>query len=84
MRTVSMATRRELVVAIRGRYASVRRSEKIKILDEFVARSCPWTWCRRRPAIVVSGVSGRDDQAAIVGSMMMASSLSGAIVSRVM
>jgi hypothetical protein len=37
MRTVSMATRRELVVAIRGRYASVRRREKVKILDEFVA-----------------------------------------------
>jgi hypothetical protein len=37
MRTVSMATRRELVVAIMGRYVSVRRSEKIKILDEFVA-----------------------------------------------
>jgi hypothetical protein len=37
MRKVSMATRRELVVAIRGRYASVQRGEKIKILDEFVA-----------------------------------------------
>ena len=37
MRTVSMATRRDLVVAIRGRYASVRRGEKAKILDEFVA-----------------------------------------------
>jgi integrase len=34
---VSMATRRELLVAIRGRYASVRRCEKAKILDEFVA-----------------------------------------------
>jgi hypothetical protein len=32
-----MATRRELVVAIRGRYASVQRGDKIKILDEFVA-----------------------------------------------
>ena len=37
MRKVSMATRRELIVAIRGRYASVGRGEKIKILDEFVA-----------------------------------------------
>ena len=37
MRKVSMATRRELVVAIRGRYGSVGRGEKIKILDEFVA-----------------------------------------------
>jgi len=37
MRNVSMATQRELVVAIRERYASVQRGEKIKILDEFVA-----------------------------------------------
>jgi hypothetical protein len=37
VRKVSMATRRELVVAIRGRYLSVGRGEKIKILDEFVA-----------------------------------------------
>src|SRR5580692_6433705 len=37
MRKVSMATRRELVVAIRGRYGSVGRGQKIKILDEFVA-----------------------------------------------
>jgi len=37
MRKVSMATQRELVVAVRQRYASVRRGEKIKILNEFVA-----------------------------------------------
>jgi hypothetical protein len=37
MRKMSMATRRELVAAVRQRYASVRRGEKIKILNEFVA-----------------------------------------------
>jgi hypothetical protein len=37
MRKVSMATRQELVVAIGGRYVSVGRREKIRILDEFVA-----------------------------------------------
>ena len=37
MRKVSMATQRELVVAIGERYVSVGRGEKIKILDEFVA-----------------------------------------------
>ena len=37
MRKVSMATRRELVVAITERYVSARRSDKTKVLDEFVA-----------------------------------------------
>jgi hypothetical protein len=37
MRKVSMATRRELVLAINERYASARRSDKTKVLDEFVA-----------------------------------------------
>src|ERR1700735_5160660 len=37
MRKVSMATRAELILAIRGRYASAGRPEKTKILDEFVA-----------------------------------------------
>src|SRR5258708_14887711 len=37
MRKVSMATRAELILAIRGRYASAGRPEKAKILDEFVA-----------------------------------------------
>ena len=32
-----MATRRELVLAINERYASARRSDKTKVLDEFVA-----------------------------------------------
>lgn len=36
MRKVSMATRAELILAIRGRYASAGRPEKAKILDEFV------------------------------------------------
>ena len=37
MRKVSMATRAELILAIRGRYGSAGRPEKAKILDEFVA-----------------------------------------------
>jgi hypothetical protein len=37
MRKVSMATRAELILAIRDRYASAGRPEKAKILDEFVA-----------------------------------------------
>src|ERR1700738_618226 len=37
MRKVSMATRAELILAIRERYASAGRPEKAKILDEFVA-----------------------------------------------
>ena len=37
MRRVSMATRDELVVAVRGRYANSGRGEKTRILDEFVA-----------------------------------------------
>ena len=37
MRKVSMATRAELIVTIRDRYASAGRPEKAKILDEFVA-----------------------------------------------
>jgi hypothetical protein len=37
MRKVSMATRRELVLAITERYVSARRSDKTKVLDEFVA-----------------------------------------------
>jgi hypothetical protein len=32
-----MATRDELVVAVRGRYANSERGEKARILDEFVA-----------------------------------------------
>ena len=34
-----VATRRELVAAIRGRYQTAARREKQKILDEFVAVS---------------------------------------------
>ena len=37
MRTVSMATRAELVSATRGRYAVALRAQKKQILDEFVA-----------------------------------------------
>ena len=37
MRKVSMATREELVQAVRGRYGSARRPEKAQILNEFVA-----------------------------------------------
>ena len=37
MRKVSMATRAELILAIRERYGSAERPEKAKILDEFVA-----------------------------------------------
>ena len=37
MRRVTMATRDELVVAVRERYAKSERREKIRILDEFVA-----------------------------------------------
>jgi hypothetical protein len=35
-RHLSLATRRELIQAIAGRYHSAARSEKKKILDEFV------------------------------------------------
>ncbi len=37
MRKVSVATREELVQAVRGRYGSARRPEKAQILNEFVA-----------------------------------------------
>jgi len=37
MRKVSMATRAELILAIKGLYASAGRPEKAKILGEFVA-----------------------------------------------
>ena len=37
MRRVTMATRDELVVAVRGRYANSGRGEKTRIPDEFVA-----------------------------------------------
>ena len=37
MRQVTMATRDELVVAVRERYANSERGEKTRILDEFVA-----------------------------------------------
>jgi hypothetical protein len=37
MRRVTMATRDELVVAVRDRYAHSERGEKTRILDEFVA-----------------------------------------------
>jgi hypothetical protein len=37
MRRVTMATRDELVVAVRERYANSERGEKTRILDEFVA-----------------------------------------------
>ncbi len=37
MRTMSMATRAELVDATRGRYAAASRGQKKHILDEFVA-----------------------------------------------
>jgi hypothetical protein len=37
MRRVTMATRDELVVAVRERYANSERCEKARILDEFVA-----------------------------------------------
>jgi hypothetical protein len=37
MRRVSMATRGELIAALAGRYSEVRRTERSRILDEFVA-----------------------------------------------
>lgn len=37
MRRVTMATRDELVIAVRERYANSERGERIRILDEFVA-----------------------------------------------
>jgi hypothetical protein len=37
MGQISMATRDELVVALAGRYASSRRKERGRILDEFAA-----------------------------------------------
>jgi len=37
MRRVTTATRDELVVAVRERYPKSERSEKARILDEFVA-----------------------------------------------
>jgi hypothetical protein len=37
MRRVTMATRDELVVAVRERYAKSERSEKTRTLDEFEA-----------------------------------------------
>jgi hypothetical protein len=37
MRRVTMATRDELVVAVRERYANSERRGKTRILDEFVA-----------------------------------------------
>lgn len=36
-RRISMATRKELVEAVRARYSSAAQTEKAKILDEFVA-----------------------------------------------
>ena len=35
-RQISMATRKELVDALRGRYGGAAFGERIKILDEFV------------------------------------------------
>jgi hypothetical protein len=39
MGQISMATRDELVVALKGRYVSSARQERGRILDEFVALS---------------------------------------------
>lgn len=47
-------------------------------------RSRPLGWCRSGGVIALSGLSGRLCHAATAGSMMMGSSLSGAIVSSVM
>jgi len=58
MRRVTMATRDELVVAVRERYAKSGRSEKTRILDEFVAvigfhraPKCPTSQGRKAPPI---------------------------------
>jgi hypothetical protein len=37
MRRVSMATRDELIAALAGRYSEAGRTERSRILDEFVA-----------------------------------------------
>ena len=46
---ISMTTRKELTVAVGARYRGASRSEKQKILDEFVAL----TGCHRKHAIRV-------------------------------
>ena len=48
-RQISMTTRKELVEALRLRYRSAAFSDRIKILDEFVALTC----CHRKHAIRV-------------------------------
>jgi hypothetical protein len=57
MGQISMATRDELVVALAGRYASSRRKERGRILDEFVAVS----GLHRKHAmrLLRAGLSGR-------------------------
>ena len=44
MRKVSMATREELISAVRDRYRSAGRKEKGRILDEFarITGYCQW------------------------------------------
>ena len=49
MRRVSMVTRDELVAATVERYGKGRRSQKVRILDEFVAI----TGCHRKHAMRV-------------------------------
>jgi hypothetical protein len=61
MRRVSMATRDELVVAVRGRYANSGRGEKTRILDEFVAVT---GFHRKHAMRVLRGEQGAADCAA--------------------
>ncbi|MDE1148681.1 MAG: DUF1902 domain-containing protein [Azospirillaceae bacterium] len=56
----------------------------IERVTAVVPGSCPRSWCKKRPVILVSGAFGRDDHAATVGSMMVGSSPTAAMVSRVM
>jgi hypothetical protein len=46
--------------------------------------SCPGAWCRSAAVIALSGELGRIDQAGTADSLTMGSSLTGAMVSRLM
>ena len=54
--TISRPARKELVQALRRRYALASKSEKTKILDEFVALDS----CHRKHAVRLLGEAGRD------------------------
>lgn len=56
MRKLSMATRKELITALSKRYRNACRSEKSRILDEFIAL----TGYHRKHAIRVLGDSTCD------------------------